>query len=230
MKLVGRNIVSRETNDGITRRKSQDARLDKRRIDARRREARRREQRKKRVRIVVAIILFIVTVMLIGGILKAISHIMKDDPFKEATILLEEYDYEGAIELYKVAIEEENNVAVSHRGMGLAYWELEQYDAAKTELLQSIKQGAAATSTVYNMLLTLEMEAKNYTEALNYIQIMLGLSDLTDEMKQQILKYEIICYEAVFNWDLVKEKLNAYLTLYPDDKEMVKEAEFFATR
>lgn len=197
---------------------------------AQRREARIRAQKKKKRALLLLVALVLFAIMVIGMIIGGVITLFQEDPFEEGNILLQEYDYLGAIEWYELAIEEENNVATAYRAIGLAYWELEMYEESQEAILTSFDQGAEETSIAYNMLLTLEMEEENYTEALAYIATMLELDDLTDAMKQQILKYEIICYESMYDWDIVTEKLQAYVSLYPTDTEMAKELEFFETR
>lgn len=189
----------------------------------------RAERKKKRVLLILAT-LALLAVMVVGVVIGGIIVLFQEDPFEEGNIALQEYNYLDAIEWYELAIEEENNVAAAYRAIGLAYWELEMYEEAEEAILTSLALGAEETSVAYNMLLTLEMEEENYTDALAYIAIMLELEDLTDTMKQQILKYEIVCYEAMYDWDTVTEKLEEYVNLYPTDTEMANELEFFETR
>mgnify|MGYP005802440131 FL=1 len=45
------------------------------------------------------------------------------------------------------------------------------------------------------------------------------------------LKYnEIICYEKLADWENAREKANEYLSEYPDDEAVRKEAELLETR
>ncbi len=195
-----------------------------------RRQARIQAERKKKRALLILATLVLLAVLVVGLIVGGIIVLFQEDPFEEGNIALQEYDYLDAIEWYEIAIEEENNVAAAYRAIGLAYWELEMYEEAQEAILTSLDLGAEKTSVVYNMLLTLEMEAEEYTEALAYIAIMLELEDLTDTMKQQILKYEIVCYEAMYDWDTVTAKLEEYVSLYPTDTEMANELDFFETR
>lgn len=40
----------------------------------------------------------------------------------------------------------------------------------------------------------------------------------------------VVCYEKALDWANAKEKAAEYLEDYPDDEEMIREAEFLQTR
>ena len=56
------------------------------------------------------------------------------------------------------------------------------------------------------------------------------MEDCTEEMRQEILFNEIAILQLESEWELLKEKVDAYVTAYPDDDRMNKTVEFLETR
>ena len=50
------------------------------------------------------------------------------------------------------------------------------------------------------------------------------------ELKQENAFNEIAIYQELGEWDIVKEKAEAYVSEYPDDERMDKTMEFLKTR
>ena len=76
-----------------------------------------------------------------------------------------------------------------------------------------------------------------YTSVLEYIQTGLALADSGSneeapdaDMIREMKYNEIICYEKLADWENAREKANEYLSEYPDDEAVRKEAEFLETR
>lgn len=146
-----------------------------------------------------------------------------------------------------------------HYNRGRLYYYLEEYDQAKEELTSSYndgyKQAAIYLGKVYaelgdttnarvmyqECLEDEELKAKayngiaycdildgDYDTALTNIQA--GLDTGDEEEKQGLLFNEIIAYEKKTDYASAKEKMTAYLALYPTDKAAVKENYFLETR
>ena len=74
------------------------------------------------------------------------------------------------------------------------------------------------------------MQLNEYEEALKFYGQALNMTDCTGEMKQEILFNEIAIYQELGDWEVVKEKVSAYVEAYPDDERMDKTVEFLETR
>ena len=55
---------------------------------------------------------------------------------------LQDTKYEEAIETFEKSIDKEADIASAYRGLGIAYWELEQYKEAKTAFQSALSEGA----------------------------------------------------------------------------------------
>lgn len=142
---------------------------------------------------------------------------------------------------------------------GRIYYYLEEYDKAKEELTASYndgyKQAAVYLGKVYaelgdttnaramyhECLEDEELKAKayngiaycdildgDYDTALTNIQA--GLEAGDEDEKQGLLFNEIIAYEKKADYASAKEKIAAYLALYPTDEAAIKENYFLETR
>ncbi len=186
-----------------------------------------RAKRKKRklLRIILTLILIVV---IAGGATTA--YILLQSPYKNGNELLIEKRYAESITLFQEAIEKEQDVPESYRGLALAYWELENYEQSEIALLESLSLGAEETSAVHNMLATLRLEEGNYQEALPHIERALELGVSNAALKQELMYHEIMCYEDAADWETAKVKAAEYLELYPDDERVQREAKFLETR
>lgn len=153
-----------------------------------------------------------------------------DNPSEEGLVLLQEANYEEAIVKFQEAIEDEKNVDDAYRGIGIAKWELEDYEGAGIAFREALDNGAEETATLYNFLGTCEMKMGNYKRALNYYRLGMELEGCTGEMLQEMRFNEIAALEKIGDWDNARFKLEEYVADYPDDVQAAKEAEFFETR
>lgn len=188
-----------------------------------------RERARKRRRIRNAIIaLMILTVV---GAVGALVMLIGSENFAEnGALLFQEQDYEGAIIEFEKAIEERENLADAYLGIALANWELGIYDELESMFNLAYANGAEMTGSSRNMLAILELEAGDYVEALEFIEQGLALEGNSDELTQEFLRNEIVCYEQMGDWETAEAKMAEYLILYPDDAEAVTDAQFLETR
>ena len=153
-----------------------------------------------------------------------------DDSIKEGTKLLEDKKYEQAEATFTQAVKEDKSVAQAYRGMGIARWELEDYEGAKEAFLQALDEGVDSTSVIYHFIGSCEMNLNNPKSALNYYRLGMEAEDCTEELKQEMKRNEIAAYEALGDFESARTKLEKYNKEYPDDKKMEKETEFYVTQ
>lgn len=152
------------------------------------------------------------------------------NPIKEGTKLLEDKKYEKAEAAFKEAVKSDKNVAEAYRGMGIARWELEDYEGAKEAFLQALDAGADSTAAICHFIGSCEMELGNPKNALNYYRFGMEAEDCTDELMQEMKRNEIAAYEALGDFESAKTRMKKYNEEYPDDKKMKKETEFYVTQ
>ena len=161
------------------------------------------------------------------------------NPDKEGAQALEEGNYEEAVEQFQQAAKSSDTgeAAEGYRGLGMAYYEMEDYEPALEAFRQAADGGAQQTIQTYNLMGICAMQTGDYGAALEYIQAGLALADSAtgDEVPHPDLvkemKYnEIICYEEQADWENAKAKASEYLSEYPDDEEVQRESQFLETR
>jgi tetratricopeptide (TPR) repeat protein len=154
---------------------------------------------------------------------------------KEGTKQLEEQKYEEAVNSFEKALEKNKDKAEAYRGLGMAYYEQQDYQSARDAFQQVLDNHGEATPVLYNLLGVSTMHLADYEGALNAFTEGLKLaeddekSDYADVV-QEMRFNQIVCYEKVLDWNNAKEKVASYVRDYPDDKKAQKEAEFLSTR
>lgn len=169
-----------------------------------------------------------IAVLLAAGML--LTGCIGTNHLKEGVSYLEEKKYEEARASFQEEIEKEKNLGEAYRGIGIACFELKEYDKAIDSFEAAIENGAEKTGTLYNFLGISNMRAENYDEAVKAFETGLSAEDSSDTMKQEMLFNTVVSYEEMGDWERAKEKLNEYIELYPDDAKAQKEAEFLETR
>lgn len=151
---------------------------------------------------------------------------------EEGVELLGQEKYEQAADKFQEAIKEEKNLQDAYRGLGMAKWEMAEYEAARDAFLSALDNGAKKTAAIYNFLGNCEMQLDNPKGALNYYRLGLGTDseEVSEELIQEMKFNEIAAYEKTGDFESAKAKLKEYIKAYPDDEKAVKEAEFLETR
>ena len=149
---------------------------------------------------------------------------------KDGITHLEEENYQAAVECFEKEIGEKKNLGEAYRGMGIAQYELGDYLAAVDAFENALKNEAEKTATIYHLMGASCLQLNEYEEALKFYGQALKMTDCTGEMKQEILFNEIAIYQELGDWEVVKEKVSAYVETYPDDERMDKTVEFLETR
>ncbi len=143
---------------------------------------------------------------------------------------LENGEYSKGAEEFREAIEKEKNVSDSYRGLGIALFELEDYDSASEALKEALGQGAKETATIYSLLGNCAMELEQYEDAITYYELAIGMEDVSDELLRELEYNTIAAYEYAGDIETAKEKIAVYIEKYPDDESAQKEADFLETR
>lgn len=153
-----------------------------------------------------------------------------ENVYEQGVKQLESENYEAAVTSFEKAVEKEKNLADSYRGLGIAYWELQEYENAKDALEKSIEHGTEETATIYSILGNCELELQNAEEAVAYYEKVLSAENVDESLRQDVEFNVIVAYEQMKDLDTAREKLEEYLGKYPEDEAAAKEAEFLETR
>lgn len=149
---------------------------------------------------------------------------------RDGVKLLEEGKYEEAISNFEVQLKENRRLDEAYRGLGIAYYELGDYEAAIESLEAALENKAKESVVLYNLLGASYLKMERYEDALKFFQEALKMDDCTQELKQEMLFNEIAIYQHLGEWDIVKEKVESYMEAYPDDTRMEKTIDFLETR
>ena len=149
---------------------------------------------------------------------------------KDGVSLLKEEKYEQAVEVFQKDVNKERNLDEAYRGLGIAYFELEDYEEALEAFELALKHETKDTAVLYSFLGASYLETEAYEKALDTYERALASKDLTGELEQEIQFNLIAVYENMGNWDAAKKQMKMYVDKYPDDSRVEKEAEFLETR
>ena len=149
---------------------------------------------------------------------------------KDGVSLLEAGKYEEAINVFQLEIQEEKNLAEANRGVGLAYFELGDYEQATLYFEKALVNEAKETASLYHLMGTCYMYCENYEGAVSSFDKALLLEDCTETMKQEMMLNKIVAYEKMMDWESARVAADNYLQAYPNDEAVKTEAEFLATR
>lgn len=143
---------------------------------------------------------------------------------------LQEQKYEDAIVAFEAQIEKGEELGEAYRGIGIAQYELKQYEAAKQSFEQALEQGAKQTGSMCHILGTCCVELELWEEALSYYQLGIQMEDV-EKLALKEMRFQIIgIQEKLGDWEAAKQSVTDYLEDYPDDEQAKKEAVFLETR
>lgn len=152
------------------------------------------------------------------------------DAVEEGAGLLEEGKYTEAAENFQKSVEEGKNLGEAYRGLGICYWEQEEYEKASEAFENALDHGTEKTATIYNMLGICEMKLESYKKAAFYFQNGQMKEDAGEELKQEMAFNEIAAYEADGDYTKALQGLEKYVIKYPEDEKAAKELEFLKTQ
>ena len=170
-----------------------------------------------------------IAMLVMTGVL--LTGCMGTNYLEEGVSQLEEKQYEEASKSFQKEIDEEKNLDEAYRGMGIAYFEMEEFEKAIDAFGEALdNDGAEETATLYNFIGISNMKMENYEEAVSAFEKGMSMEDCSDTMKQEMLFNTVVSYEKLGDWDNAKEKVSEYNEQYPGDSKAEKEAEFLETR
>ena len=149
---------------------------------------------------------------------------------KNGVELLEAGKYDAAVEVFQKDIKKKRNLDEAYRGLGIAYFELEDYEAAVEAFELALEHETKETAVFCSFLGASYLETEDYDKALDVYERGLTCKDLTEELEQEIQLNMIVVYERMGNWDAAKKQMDKYVKKYPNDSRVEKEAEFLETR
>lgn len=155
---------------------------------------------------------------------------------KDGTGYLEDGNYKEAVTAFQKAVDEGKKTAEAYRGLGMAYYELEDYESAKDAFEKAISAGGGKNQAIYNFLGICGMKLNDYNYALEQFNQGISLSQNSgtsmedaesfSEVLQEMLFNQIVCYEKLGDWENAKTKIAEYIQVYPDDADAQREANF----
>lgn len=149
---------------------------------------------------------------------------------KEGIELLEKGNYDKAVETFEKDINKGRNLAEAYRGLGIACFELQDYEGAVEAFELARQHETEETAVFLSFLGASYLETEQYEKALDAYECSLSCEDLTEELKQEIQYNLIAVYEKMANWDAAKKQMKQYKETYPEDSRVEKESEFLETR
>ena len=167
---------------------------------------------------------------------------------KEGTELLEKGDFEKAASVFEQAAKEAETegerAPEAYRGMGMACYALEDYEGTRQNLQKALDEGGLETPIIYNLIGVSSMKLEEYDTALAAFDKGTGLPEIGvvsrgskeeetadySEVIREMKFNRVVCLEKKLDWENAKAAMAEYASLYPDDANAQKEAEFLSTR
>lgn len=149
---------------------------------------------------------------------------------EEGATYLEEQKYEEALEAFEKSVEKDKDLGEAYRGMGIAYYELEEYEEALSVFEKALENDVEETGTLYNLIGICNMKLENYEQAYENFEMGISMNDSSEELLKEMEYNQIFICEKIGDWETAKQKAQEYVAKYPDDAEVLKEAEFLETR
>lgn len=167
---------------------------------------------------------------------------------QDGTELLSQGKYEEAAAAFQSAVseaqEKQEDSAEGYRGLGMAYYEMQNYDEARSNLEAALDKGAEETPAIYNLIGICAMNQQDYDGALKAFEKGIALpesaviSEGTEleqtadyaEVIQEMKFNRVVCFEKKLDWANAKTAMAEYTAAYPDDTEAAREAQFLETR
>lgn len=143
---------------------------------------------------------------------------------------LEAGNYEVAKSSFENEIAKGKNLDEAYRGLGIACFELEEYEEAVEAFELAVQNETEETATLYGMMGACYMELGEYEKSLDVYTKALSLKDISEDLEQEMQYNLIAVYENMAEWDAAKTQMETYREAYPDDERVEKEADFLETR
>lgn len=177
----------------------------------------------------------LLAVCLLTGCKEKVNYI------EQGSTQLEEQKYEDAVDSFQKSLEVGEDAAEAYRGLGMAYYEQQNYEAAREAFQNVIAHEGDVTPVLYSFIGACALKLDDAKGALDAYEKGLELAaKLQEDSKEDAPDYsaavqemrfnEILCYEKQSDWETARSKAEAYIEEYPDDEEAQKEAQFLRTR
>ena len=95
---------------------------------------------------------------------------------KDGTGYLEDGNYKEAVTAFQKAVDEGKKTAEAYRGLGMAYYEQEDYASAKDDFEKALAAGGEKNQVIYNLLGICGMKLNDYNYALEQFNQGISLS------------------------------------------------------
>ena len=95
---------------------------------------------------------------------------------KDGTGYLEDGNYKEAVTAFQKAVDEGKKTAEAYRGLGMAYYEQEDYASAKDAFEKALAAGGEKNQVIYNLLGICGMKLNDYNYALEQFNQGISLS------------------------------------------------------
>jgi len=148
-----------------------------------------------------------------------------EDYYERGRIYYYMRDYDKAVVELTAAINEGDEDAVLL--LGKVYIAKEDANSAKS-MYQKYLESGQNLAKAYNGLALCDIYDKNYDSALANIEK--GLAQQDDKEREELLYNEIVAYEYKLDFETAKEKMAAYLEIYPDNEAALRENKFLQSR
>lgn len=149
---------------------------------------------------------------------------------QEGKTLLEQGKYAEAQAEFQESIDKNRDLAEAYRGLGLCYWEQQDYEKASEAFGRALENGTKKTATLYNLLGLCELNLENPEKAIYYFEEGQELPDGGEELLREMAFNTVVAYEQIGDFATAREKLETYVAANPDDERAVKELEFLNTQ
>lgn len=148
------------------------------------------------------------------------------DDLGRGRIYLAMGDNANAITALEAAVDKKEPEAKVY--LAQAYASYGESEKASTILAEYVAEEDPSPEALV-LLANMQLTDGDYESALAYYQK--GLESVKDDAtKQDLLRGEIAAYEYLGEFDAAKEKMDAYIALYPSDLEAVREQIFLQSR
>ncbi len=149
-----------------------------------------------------------------------------EDYYQQGRIYECQKAYDNACEVLIQSLQMGNQDAMLL--LGRVYLKMGDPSSARS-MYQEYLSGQETSAQAYNGLAMCDIYEGSYEQALLDIASGLEMAE-SDEDKQGLLYNEIVAYEYMREFETAKIKMNAYLELYPDDEDALRENAFLSTR
>lgn len=148
----------------------------------------------------------------------------------DGAVYLEKEQYEKAAKSFEKDIKKGESLAESYLGLGMARFELGQYDKSLDALKSAVSCGAKKTADLCSMMAASYAKTEDYENALKFYEEALDLKDCTKSLRREILGNEISVLTRMSEWEKARKLAERYVKEYPDDYRIKKTLDFLETR